>query len=98
VELCRSMPVRYFADERYKIQLLPTLAAMCLDCPESLAVLRNTLSLEILGTHMSRLGRDLHEMKSGTLLDVNSPALLLQLSARFPTELWPAALSLTDSI
>ena len=92
------MPVRYFAEERYKVQLLPTLAAMCLDCPEALSVLRNTLSLEILGTHMSRLGRDLHEMKSGTLLDVNSPALLHQLSARFPTELWPAALSLTDSI
>ena len=80
--------MRYFADERFKMQLLPTLVTMCLDCNDALALLRNTISLELLSTHMSRLCRDLQDLKRGSLMDVNAPAQLLQLSARFPTELW----------
>jgi hypothetical protein len=91
LELCREMPMRYFADERFKMQLLPTLVTMCLDCNDALVLLRNTISLELLSTHMSRLSRDLEEHKRGSIVDVNSPAQLLQLSARFPTELWAMA-------
>jgi hypothetical protein len=94
VTLCQSMPMRYFTDDKFKSQLLPTLAAMCLDAPEALTLLRNTISLELLSTHMARLSRDLHDLQRGVLLDVNSPALLHQVSARFPTELWPEAVAL----
>ena len=87
--LCQKMPVRYYSEERYKMQLIPTLVSMSIDCAESLAICEQEMtSLLMLDTHMSRLQRDLQDFKRDSCSDASVPAQLVQLSARFPTELW----------
>jgi hypothetical protein len=87
--MCQKMPVRYYSEERYKMQLIPTLVSMSIDCAESLAICEQEMtSLLMLDTHLSRLQRDLQDFKTDSCSDANVPAQLVQLSARFPTELW----------
>lgn len=71
------------------MQLIPTLVSMSIDCAESLAICEQEMtSLLMLDTHLSRLQRDLQDFKTDSCSDANVPAQLVQLSARFPTELW----------
>ena len=90
VIICRLMPAKYFTDEKYKIQLFPTLVTMCLDSSEGLRLLRQHVSSDVLRTHMSNLIRELDILnKSGTCA---LPGQLCQVSSRFPTELWSSTL------
>jgi len=83
--LCRTMPARYFTDEKYKMQLFPTLITMSMDCAEGLMQLKNELSSHVLSTHMSRLCRESEEWQKGTS---SIPNQICALSSRFPLELW----------
>ena len=97
VRLCRNLPVRYFTDERYKMQLFPTLITMCSEYKDGLQQLKGEVSSEVLSTHMSRLRRELEELKQNgqNANDKGSSSSstivaqqLCRLSARFPCELW----------
>jgi hypothetical protein len=88
--LCRFMPIKFYTDERFKMQLLPTLSSMSLGCAEAEAVVSQEISKELLGTHASKLCRDLEGVlkREKDLPDVTLPSQLVQLSMRFPTEMW----------
>ena len=101
------MPVKYFAEERFKNILLPTLVAMSLECEASLALLRREIFPSLLAVHASKLLRELeaHNRSSVSLASTESiadlpppPQHLCLLSARLPTELWQQAKFCFDSM
>ena len=93
VFLCRNMPDRYYTQERFKSQLLPTIAAMCEGCTEALTVLDREIDSGLITTHLASLSRELEDFKR-ECSNAADPSLLqpklslMEVSARFPTELW----------
>ena len=94
VFLCKFMPPNYYLHEHYRSQLLPTIAAMCTDSKEAMAVLKREMDCGLISTHLASLTRDLEDFKRESSSESPESACiipktnLLEVSFRFPTEMW----------
>jgi len=94
VFLCKHMPPNYYLHEQFRSQLLPTIAAMCIDSMQALQVLRREMDTGLVSTHLASLCRDLEDFKRDcSALSSDAPPLqpkanLVEVAFRFPTELW----------
>ena len=90
VFLCKAMPPNYYLHEHYRNQLLPTLAAMCSDCPEAKAILKREIDSGLINTHLASLARDLEEYRRKSAEDstLQPKANIVEVSTRLPTDMW----------
>lgn len=88
--MCKFMPPNYYLHEHYRSQLLPTIAAMCTDSKDAMTVLKREIDCGLISTHLASLCRDLEDFKRESAGEsvLQPKTNLVEVSARFPTEMW----------